>query len=200
MARIGRYRDTEHICYPCRAYDREIMVYRPYFHICFIPVFPIGKKQIEIRCRNCGDETRLESVLEQYKRRAKTPFYLYSALILFAGLTVFWFYWNKNYQRRKEEYIENPLVGDVYTIAKEKFGETTYYFLKISAINSDTIKLFHNHLDYMGFVSGLAHDDYFIKDDTVFVRRKDLKEMLDKEEIYSVDREYGEGSGFYRLR
>jgi hypothetical protein len=200
IARIGSFSDTEHICYPCKAYDREINVYQSYFHICFIPVFPLGKKQFEMRCRNCGDETRLETVLTKYARRTKSPFYLYSALILFVGLTVFWFYWNENFQKRKIEYIVNLKLGDVYTIAKDKNGETFYYFLRISGISGDTVKLLHNNLNYGGFVSKLANDDYFVKEDTVWYRKKDIREMLDRGEIYAVDRDYGEGTGFHRFQ
>ena len=57
---------------------------------------------------------------------------------------------------------------------------------------------FHSNLDYGGFVSNLADDDYFVKDDTVVFRRKQLKKMLEKDEIYSVKRSYG--AGFNRMK
>ena len=43
--RIGRFIDTEYLCYPCRSYDHEVNVYRSYFHFCFIPVFPVGRTE-----------------------------------------------------------------------------------------------------------------------------------------------------------
>lgn len=95
-ARIGKYTDNDHICYPCKAFEREIRVYQSYFHFCFIPVFPVSRKRLEIRCGNCGDETRTESIIRKYEKSAKTPFYLYSLLIFFACLGVFWFFWNRN--------------------------------------------------------------------------------------------------------
>lgn len=188
VARIGRYIDNDHICYPCKAFEREIHVYRPYFHFCFIPVFPIGGRQFEIRCRNCGDETRSETLVKKYEKSAKTPFYLYSALILSVGLAIFWFYWNRNNQKHKIEYIGNPMVGDVYTITEEKNTGTTYSFLRLAEIRGDTVMAFHSNLEYSGFVSSLAEDDYFVKDDTVIFKRKELREMLEKGEIYSVKR------------
>src|ERR1700694_5959139 len=133
-ARIGNYVDNDHICYPCKGFEREIRVYRAYFHFCYIPVFPIGAKQFEIRCRNCGDETRLESVLKKYEKSAKTPLYLYSALILFVGLACFWFYWNSNTHKQKVEFVGSPAVGDVYTISDEKNNVTNYYFLRLAGI------------------------------------------------------------------
>lgn len=199
-ALIGKYKDCDHMCYPCKAYDREIQVYRSYFHFCLIPVFPICAKKFEIRCRNCGDETRSENIIRQYDAKAKTPFYFYSAWILFAALAIFWFYWNKNTQMHKIELVGNPAVGDVYTIKQEKNSETTYYFLKITGIVGDSVLAFQNHFNYNDFVGRLAMDDYFVKDDTLIYKRKNLKEMLEKDEIFSVSRDYDEGDGFNRIR
>lgn len=129
--------------------DRDILVYRSYFHFCFIPVFPIGAKQIEMRCRNCGDETKLENVVKEYEDRAKTPFYLYSALIIFVCITGLWFYWNSNTKKRKTQYVEKPEMGDIYTVTKEESGGTAYYFLKLVEINRDSVKaLRNNHFAY----------------------------------------------------
>ncbi|HWK07928.1 MAG TPA: zinc-ribbon domain-containing protein [Puia sp.] len=188
FARIGNYIDNDQICYPCKAYDREIKVYRSYFHFCFIPVFPMGGKRLEIRCKNCGDETRVESIVKKYEKSAKTPWYLYSAIILFVGLASFWFYWNKNAQKHKIEYVGNPVASDVYTISKEENYGTTYYFLKIAAMRGDSVMMLHSHLEYGGFVSNLAYDDYFVKDDTAVYSRKELRQMLERGEIYSVKR------------
>jgi len=200
VARIGNYIDNDHICYPCKAFDREIKVYRPYFHFCYIPVFPIGGRQFEIRCRNCGDETKSENIIRKYERSAKTPFYLYSALILFVGIAAFWFYWSKNMQKHKIEYVQNPEIGDVYTITEDKNSGTTYSFLRIIGTSQDSVIALHNNLDYGGFVSSLADDDYFVKDDTVVFRRKELRDMLEKDEIYSVKRNYGDRPDFNRIK
>jgi hypothetical protein len=188
FARIGKYFDSGHICYPCKAFAREIRIYRAYFHFCFIPVFPIGGKHVEMRCQNCGDETKLESIVTQYGDRAKTPFYLYSALILCAGIAISWYYWNRNTGMHKAEFVANPVVGDIYTIREEKNSETNYSFLEITGISKDSVKAFHNHLYYNDFVSGLDKDDFFVTDDTVAFKKKVLGEMLERGEIYSVKR------------
>src|SRR5580704_3264026 len=98
-ARTAYFLDTDHICYPCKAYEREIRVYRSYFHICYIPVFPIGGNQVEIRCKNCGDETRTESLVRKYKKAVKTPFWMFSAILVTVGVAACWFYWDKNIQK-----------------------------------------------------------------------------------------------------
>jgi hypothetical protein len=111
-----------------------------------------------------------------------------------------WFYWNKNTQKQKMEWVTNPAAGDVYTMTREENHEAVFSFLKIIAVNGDSVTVLHNHWDYGQFVSRLTADDYFVKEDTVWMRKKDLRRMLDKDEIYSVDRDYGEGSGFNRIK
>jgi len=199
-ARIGKYRDSDHICYPCKAYDREILIYRSYFHFCLIPVFPVGVRKFEIRCCQCGDETKSENIVRQYDQKTKTPLYFYSAWVLFAAIAIFWFYWDKNSQRHKMELVGNPVIGDVYTIKERKNDETNYYFLKITGIAGDTVLAIQNHFDYGDFVNGLSQDDYFVKDDTLIYKRKNLTDMLERDEIFSVSRDYGDGDGFNRVR
>lgn len=199
-ARIGRYKDNDHICYPCKAYDREIQVFRSYFHFCLIPVFPIGTRKFEIRCCNCGDETKSENIIREFDKKARTPLYFYSAWALLAGIAIFWFYWNENNQKRKMELVGNPAVGDVYTMKQKKNDETNYYFLKITGISGDTVLAIQNHYDYGDFVNSLAADDYFVKDDTLIYKKRSLTEMLERDEIFSVSRDYEEGDGFNRIR
>jgi hypothetical protein len=200
VAWIGNYTDNDHICYPCKAFDREVKIYRSYFHFCLIPVFPMGGKQLEIRCRNCGDETRTESIIKKYEKSAGTPFYFYSGIFLFVVLAAGWFFWNRNNQKQNKVYVDKPAIGDVYTITEEKNSGTTYSFLRIAGIQGDSVLAIHSNLEYGGFVSGLADDDYFVKDDTLVFRRKELNGMLEKGDIYAVSRNYGDGGGFNRIR
>jgi len=72
--------------------------------------------------------------------------------------------------------------------------------VRIVALDGDSVNTLQSHVEYLGFVSNLADDDYFVKEDTVSYTRKKLKEMLDDDEIYSVKRGYGEGSGFNRIK
>ena len=93
-----------------------------------------------------------------------------------------------------------PVSGDVYTIKKGTGYDASYSFLRIIKISGDSIMLYHNDLEYGGFVSKLTDDDYFVKNDTLVYKKKQLQEMLEEDEISSVKRGYGEGSGFNRVR
>lgn len=66
-------------------------------------------------CRNCHDETQLDSVMEEYAGKARTPFYLYSAIILFLAILACWFYWKSNNEKNKSAWESQPSAVDVYT-------------------------------------------------------------------------------------
>lgn len=200
VLKIGRYIDTEHICFPCRSYNREILIYQRYFHFCLVPVFPVGRKYMEMLCLNCGDETNLESVSKEYIIKARTPFYLYTALILTIGLIGFWFYWKKNDQKLNESYIQQPVVGDVYTVTEVSHNGTEYNFLRVVQLRGDSVDVIPSHLQYLGFVSNLADDDYFDSSETSAYRRRDLEDMLGSGKIYSVDRNYSRKSNFNQIK
>jgi hypothetical protein len=121
-------------------------------------------------------------------------------LILVAGLVLFAIVANLNTQREKAKFVANPLVGDVYTIRHKEKDTTTYYFLKVSKINGDTISAYHNNLVYYSYVSKFNSEDFFIKEEEITFTKKDLKEMLDKDQINGVDRDYGVYGGFNRVQ
>jgi hypothetical protein len=198
--RTGYFLDRGHICYPCKAYEREIRVWRSYFHVCYLPVFPVGSNQVEIRCKNCGDETRSEIILRKYEKLVKTPLWLYSAFFIAIGLAACWFYWYKNIQKHNREYIGNPLIGDVYTIREESNMSSNYYFLRIAGIEKDSVKALQSSLEYSGFVSNLAGDDYFVKNDTLSFGKDELRQMLEKDVIYSMYRNLGDQGDFNRTK
>jgi hypothetical protein len=194
--RIGHYIDTEYLCYPCRSYDHEVSVYRSFFHFCFIPVFPVGRSQIEVHCRNCGDETALDSLVNKYGNRTRTPFYLYSFIILACCVALFWFYWKKHDQKLNADYAQHPAIGDVYTLSSEDHNGTNYSFLKVIRMKDDSVVVLANHFNYIGFVSDLSDDDYFDSGDSSIFRKRDLISWVADGKISSVTRNYGESSHF----
>lgn len=199
-ARIKKYSGDHENCRNCKSFDLDIRVYKDYFHIFFLPIFAFGSKTVKIRCNNCGERLWVNEIQKHYEDITKTPFYLYAGIILFSGLILLFVNVNLNTQKEKAKFVGNPKVGDVYTIRKETNNTSTYYFLRLSKISGDTVFAFHNNLEYNGFISKLNDDDFFVKDDELFFLKKELKQMLDKNEINSVEREYGDYEGFNRTR
>src|SRR5947208_13350230 len=85
-ARIKKYTDSPEYCKSCNSYELQIKVYKEYFHIFFIPFFPTGHKTVKIHCKKCGEPFRMDTVQKHYQSITRTPIYLYTGLLLFAGI------------------------------------------------------------------------------------------------------------------
>lgn len=199
-ARIKKHTDNQQSCKSCGVFDLDVRVYRDYYHIFFIPLFPVGDKTVKIRCNNCGEPIRLETLQNHYENISRTPIYLYALPILFAGLIAILINANINTQKKKSVFVENPKVGDVYTIRKDDSNSTSYFFLKLIEVRGDTIVAYHNNLEYYGFVTELNGDDFFVKGEELVFTKSELKQMLEKMEINSVVRNYGDEEGFNRIK
>jgi len=198
--RIKKYIDNRNYCKSCNSFDLNVKVYKEYFHIFFIPFFPTGDKTVKIVCNSCGEPYRVEAIQKEYEKSTRTPFYLYSGLILIGSLIFLLVNANIRTQKEKAKFIENPKVGDIYRISKDEENSTSYYFLRVTEINGDTVLAYHNNLVYNGFVIKLNEDDFFDKAEVLIFTKKELKEMLDKGEINSVERNYGSEEGFNRIK
>jgi len=200
ITRIKKYTDNQNYCKSCNSFDLNVKVYKEYFHIFFIPLFPIGDKTVNINCNSCGEPYRVDAIEKDYERTTKTPIYLYSGLILIGSLILLIVNENIRTQNEKAKFVENPKVGDVYRIMKDENNSTSYYFLRVKQINGDTILAYHSNLVYNGFITKLNDDDFFVKEEELVFTKKELTEMLDKAEINSVERDYGSDEGFNRIK
>lgn len=198
--RIKRYTDSAQYCPACHHHDLRVAVYKPYFHIFFIPMVPAGATTSRMYCGQCGQPQRIDSLQRQYEQRPRTPFYLYTGTILFfapLGLAVFL---NLQTQKQKALYVAQPQVGDVYLVGQELKGFTAYYFFRVSSVKGDTVRVYHNNILYNGFVTELNPEDYFVTSEELVYTKSALEEMLDKDQITSVERDYDDTGGFNRVR
>jgi hypothetical protein len=198
--RIKKFTDSTNYCRSCKSFDLNVKVYKEYFHLFFIPFLPTGDKTVTVYCNTCGEPCRIESVQKEYEKSTRVPFYLYSGLILVFGLIVFVVFENIREQEQKKKFVASPRVGDVYLIRQDENRAVNYYFLRITQIGDDTIHAYHNNLVYSGFVSRLNADDFFDTREELLFTKEGLKQMLARDEINSVERNYGSSEGFDRLR
>lgn len=196
QATIKKYTHTQDSCKSCKSFDLNVKVYKVYAHVFFIPFFPFGPKSVEMRCKSCGEPNRDISLQNHYEQNTKIPFYLFSGLILIAALIGALWVHIEYKNKREAAYVAAPKVGDVYTIHQD----TVYYFLRLSQIKGDTVLAYPSYLGYPRFVSEMQSDDYFTKETELIYTKKELKEMLKKAEIHSVDRDYSDNDGFNRIR
>lgn len=199
-ARIKKYTDNHSRCESCKNFDLDVEVYRSYYHVYYIPFVPIGEKTAFIRCNHCGEPGQSGSLLQHYEKSARTPFYLFTIPILILMFIATMVYANFNQQKEKVLLVANPLVGDVYGMRKEDNNNVSYFFLRVSGINGDTVIFQHSNLEYGQFVSGFNEEDFFVKDDEFYFLKPALKQMLEKDNINSVYRNYDGYQGFNRIK
>jgi hypothetical protein len=200
VAKIKEFTDNTQYCTSCKSFDLRIKVFREYYHVYLIPIIPIGDNVIDIRCNQCQAPILLESLKKEYAKKAKAPVYLYSLFILFGLLLAWVIYAEQNDKNNTIRFVADPKAGDVYIIKREQTGATSWSFLKAASVAGDTVLVYHNSLEYSGYVSKFNSEDYFESGEKLYYTKKELKQFLDKGEILEVKRGYGEEEGFNRFK
>ena len=125
--------------------------------------------------------------MENYATKTRTPFYLYSGLIIIGLFVLFMIKVNLDTQGEKKLFVKNPKPGDVYLIRDEVEKKVSYYFFKVVEVRDSSIILNHNRFVYDRYVSGMQKDDSF-EEEELFFSRSELIKMLEEDKITSVDR------------
>ncbi|HMG89829.1 MAG TPA: hypothetical protein VK589_07210 [Chryseolinea sp.] len=198
-AKIKKTSDHVGSCTTCNSIGLEFEIYRDYFHLFWIPLFPIGSKESKVYCTKCGKPNNFNPRVKHFESVTRTPIYLYSGLLICSMLVATLVFANINTQKEKAVFIADPKVGDVYRIRKDINDSTYYYFLRIARIQSDTVIVYPNTLQYFGFITKLNDDDHFVTQE-LFYTKTELKELLEKGEINSVERGYSDYEGFNRIK
>ncbi|MFM7023731.1 MAG: hypothetical protein ACKOXB_12215 [Flavobacteriales bacterium] len=197
-ARIKKFKDAHEVCGSCNAIGVEVSVYRDVAHCCVIPIFPIGENIVTARCLSCGKPVYFNT--SHYQKTIKAPFFAYSFLILLAAFILLFVKIGYDNEKEKEAFFNDPKVGDVYAIRKNGNNETSFYFFRLASVKKDAISVYMNTSSYSGYVSDLWDGDYFVKELELTFPRSKFKEMLDKGEIYSIERDYKLEAGFNRIK
>ncbi len=103
-------------------------------------------------------------------------------------------------QHERSSYISNPKVGDVYVIKNDSAIMNGYNFVKVKRIAGDSVIAFPNHLLYLTGTSAFSSEDYFDADQEAGYSKTQLRQLFDKGTIENVFRDYGEATGFNRMK
>lgn len=201
-ARIKKYSIDSQPCGNCKSFGADIKVYGDYYHFFFIPIIPIGIKSARIYCTNCDHRININSLEQEYEERTRAPFYLYTGVLIFAAFVLFAISSNLSNRKENAKLVDNPMVGDVYRIRKNENNAGLYYFLRINDISGsgDTISSYHSNLVYKHFTDEFNADDFFDSGEQLLFTKADIKRMLEKGEIESVERGYEKDNGFNRIK
>lgn len=192
--------DNHEVCGTCNGVGIDITVYRKYFHIFFLPMFPSESKDAFMHCSHCGERKWIKGKRELYEKATRTPFYFYTGIAICAVFAVCFLIATINAGNNANRYINNPRVGDVYTVMRENDSTTAYYFLKVKQVTDDSVYTFRSRYMYNGIADQFDKLDYFVASTNLGFSKKDLQALYDKETIVHIYRSYGSNTGFDRVK
>ncbi len=125
---------------------QSLFAYRQikYFHVFWIPIFPFSSEVITI-CNHCKKlsyqreiNTQTLQVISSGTIR-KTPFGYFAGLVLIglfvSAIVIAGIYGAK----KKEKYLKDPKVGDVYEVYYTKDGKTMRTLYRIANLTTDSV-------------------------------------------------------------
>ena len=182
-------------CNHCQSADSVNLLFASrYFHLFWIPVFPVGKTGIS-QCAHCKQalyRNELPAAIgmeySKAKSSAKTPVKLFTGVLLVAAFFAFATYAAITSRADSGQWIQQPLAGDVYEV-KEEEGYTLY---KVVSLTKDSITILpHEYIvDRSTQLRKLRRnypDDY---DEAAqfSIARKELQTLYDSRVIRDVKR------------
>jgi len=181
-------------CPQCGSDDSfEITIAARYFHIFWIPFFPVGKKS-EAYCKKCGFVSEIPSPSEQInakstelESRLRAPIYLFTGLVLVLLVIVFIIFRGIEKNKRTDEYVHFPKVGDIYEI---KTFDDYYSLLRIEEVFDDSVYVcFHGfEVDRKSGLKELKTKKGWSLERYVY-RKSELLQMYEEGYIISIDRD-----------
>lgn len=185
-------------CTHCGAqHSIYVSIFQRYFHIFWIPFFPIGKAKVS-QCGHCRQVLQahempapLQAQSKAIAAQASTPVWTFSGLALL-GIFITWAIISDQ-QEDKETlaFVAAPQYGDVYEV---KLGEKSYTLFRVAEVQADTI-LFYPHqyetIKSTGLTDLRIDSDKKNQYDTqrIALAKLALTNMLDEGKILGVYRE-----------
>lgn len=123
-------------------------VYGKYAYAYWIPLFPIGKTTI-VKCNYCKNDFKQKELPEQTKQKfeletadTKYPIWYFSGLILLITAITTAFYLSKKDAENDKLYIQDPVVGDLYSIKSSK--NEYYTSMRVTEVTTDSVFVVFN--------------------------------------------------------
>jgi hypothetical protein len=142
------------VCSVCGAHGATLTISQPYFHIYFIPMFPVGKR-MQAKCSACShiygaaDFTpELQADADAARRRTR------SAPVVFAGLAVIvaviiWVAVDKQVTSyNSKEYLASPLRDDLIVLPVSPDPRFKYEIFRVDGVEHDSVFLSAGTMGY----------------------------------------------------
>lgn len=185
--------------YPCTHCGQLSSVHfiysQRYFHVFWIPVFPVGKAGASqcMHCKQVLTEKEMPVATKNdyhaAKSKTKTSVRYFTGLIAFGLFALLLSYKVSRLRAAEKTYIQTPRIGDVYEI-KQRNNQYTLY--RVAFVDGDKVSV-NPHLYEADKSSGLSKikkqhkNDY--SDSFMVFSKKELVDMQNNHIIRDVDRQ-----------
>lgn len=183
-------------CPNCEAVEIHAQAVSSYATVFWIPVFPYRKKYSTV-CKNCTQVLKkkempqpLKDKLAMEKGHFKTPFYLFSGLIILALLIGLAFYLSSQHDKELEKNLANLQSKDIVVF---KVASKEYSFAEIKNHSNDTIYMHYGNYTYDGYKPSeskieklKASETDFFDTETYYFTQKQLDSLYAKGEIAEI--------------
>ncbi len=185
-------------CSNCETNEVYVNAISKYAHIFWIPIFPYSKKYFSV-CKNCEQvlekkemPQQLKDKLEIEKHHFKTPFYLFSGLIIIALLIGYGVYASNQHDKEMAEHVTHIEADDIMVFRN---GSKEYSFAKVIEVRNDTIFIKQGQYSYEGGYSAPTKSEFSSKAATVtdfytetidYVLQADINDLYEKEELVEI--------------
>lgn len=142
-AKVIKTSSIDTACESCDKSQHYLHFVQKYFHIFWIPVFPLSKEAI-LECQHCKKVTGQKEMTVQQKNMVKSkrgdvkaPVYMYLGTLLIAAL-IGWSVFSINQEEANTQiYIEQPAANDVVIVQAKP---DQFKIIKLLSVDADTIR------------------------------------------------------------
>lgn len=169
-------------------------IYGKYAYVYWIPLFPMGKTYV-LECNHCKRTYNLKELPEQIKQKfelektgVRFPLWYFSGLIIITLAILVATYLSKKDDENDTLYINNPRIGDVYSV---KASQTGYYTsMKVTTVTSDSIYVIFNdyEIDRKSKIYKINKTENYTTELDGY-SKLEIKTLFEQEYIYEVDRD-----------
>lgn len=177
-----------------------------YFHLYWIPTFPLSKK-VGIECVHCKRTLLGKEIPSDLSKQIKAELFtknkvlpMFSGLILISCLVVVGVLAVKQTNVQEAKYIEQPIENDLYLVNFEGIYPDTdpvykYGLMRIKKVYSDQIEFQVSSIAY-NKMSGVRKDireyktseDSYYDETTLYLDAEEVKNMKESGTIQSIER------------
>ena len=188
--------DVPGTCPQCEAeHTVELFIYQKYFHLFWIPFFPMSRGG-ETICHNCRQalthkelSPNARLLFADLRTHDRTPIWMFSGLVLLAIMIPLAFWQSGRHDEQVKALLADPRSGDLYEIDLEKGGYTLF---KVSTVQVDsiTVKVGQYETDRARGLTSLKYkeEEDMYGEEFLRIARADLTTMHDKRVIMDVQR------------